>query len=58
MFCVSVELDNNLRQMRDMSFIEELLKTKSILTLLNNKLTEGAADIDIIEYSIATKMLE
>lgn len=41
-----------------MSFIEELLKTKSILTLLNNKLTEGAADIDIIEYSIATKMLE
>jgi len=58
MFCVSVEMDNNLRQMRDMSFIEELLKTKSILTLLNNKLTEGAADIDIIEYSIATKMLE
>lgn len=41
-----------------MSFIEELLKTKTILTLLNNKLTEGAADIDIIEYSIATKMLE
>lgn len=41
-----------------MSFIEELLKTKTILTLLNNKLIEGAADIDIIEYSIATKMLE
>jgi len=44
--------------MRDMSFIEELLKTKSILTLLNNKLNEGNADIDLIEYSIATKMLE
>lgn len=58
MFCVSIEEDQNLRQMRDMSFIEELLKTKTILTLLNNKLTEGAADIDIIEYSIATKMLE
>ena len=58
MFCVSIEEDQNLRQMRDMSFIEELLKTKAILTLLNNKLTEGAADIDIIEYSIATKMLE
>jgi len=56
MFCVSIEEDQNLRQMRDMSFIEELLKTKAILTLLNNKLTEGAADIDIIEYSIATKM--
>ena len=44
--------------MRDMSFIGELLKTKAILTLLNSKLQEGAADIDIIEYSIATKMLE
>ena len=44
--------------MRDISFIEELLKTKSILTLLNGKLKEGAADIDIVEYSIATKMLE
>jgi hypothetical protein len=44
--------------MRDMSFIEELLKTKSILTLLNNKLESGAADVDVIEYSLATKMLE
>ena len=35
MFCVAVEEDANLRQMRDMSFIEELLKTKSLLTLLN-----------------------
>jgi len=58
MFCVSIEDDQNLRQMRDMSFIEELLKTKSILILLNNKLQEGNADIDLIEYSIATKMLE
>jgi hypothetical protein len=58
MFCVAIEEDANLRQMRDMSFIEELLKTKSILTLLNQKLEEGAADIDLIEYSIATKMLE
>jgi hypothetical protein len=41
-----------------MSFIEELLKTKSILTLLNNKLQDGSADVDLIEYSIATKMLE
>lgn len=58
MFCVSVEEDQNLRQMRDMSFIEELLKTKGILQLLSSKLNEGAADIDLIEYSIATKMLE
>ena len=44
--------------MRDMSFIEELLKTKAILTLLHQKLESGAAEVDIIEYSIATKMLE
>lgn len=44
--------------MRDISFIEELLKTKSILSLLSQKLKEGDAGIDIVEYSIATKMLE
>jgi hypothetical protein len=58
MFCMSIEEDTNLKAMRDMSFIEELLKTKSILQLLNQKLEEGAADVDIIEYAIATKMLE
>ena len=41
-----------------MSFIEELLKTKSILTLLNQKIQEGAPDVDIMDYAIATKMLE
>lgn len=58
MFCVAIEGDETLKHMRDMSFIEELLKTKSILTLLNEKLENNAADIDVIEYSIATKMLE
>jgi len=41
-----------------MSFIEELLKTKSILTLLNNKISEGSSDVDVMDYAIATKMLE
>lgn len=58
MFCVAIEGDETLKQMRDMSFIEELLKTKSILQLLTEKLESNAADVDIIEYSIATKMLE
>jgi len=58
MFCVSIEGDEQLKQMRDMSFIEELLKTKSILQLLSDKVETDAANIDIIEYSIATKMLE
>ena len=44
--------------MRDMSFIEELLKTKATLTLLNEKVESGAADIDVVEYSSAVKMLE
>ena len=34
MFCLAVEDDQNMKIARDMSFIEELLKTKSILTLL------------------------
>ena len=44
--------------MRDMSFIEEILKTKSILKLIQDKLEKGDADVDIVEYSLATKMLE
>ena len=57
-FCVAIEQDTQLRTSRDYSFIEELLKTKSVLQLLSQKLESGAADVDIIEYSIACKMLE
>ena len=41
-----------------MSFIEELLKTKSIMRLMKDKVVRGDADVDIVEYSLATKMLE
>jgi hypothetical protein len=41
-----------------MSFIEELLKTKSIMRLMKDKVSRGDADVDIVEYSLATKMLE
>lgn len=58
MFCVAVEADKNLQLTRDMSFIEELLKTKSILTLMNQKLQANASDIDVIDYSMSCKMLE
>jgi len=58
MFCLAAEDDQNLKIARDMSFIEELLKTKSILTLLKSKIDEGSADVDIMDYAIATKMLE
>ena len=58
MFCLAIEGDEGLKQMFDMSFIEELLETKSILQFLSYKLKSNAAEVDIIEYSIATKMLE
>ena len=58
MFCTAIEEDPNLKQIRDMSFIEELLKAKSILTLMNDKVEKGDADVDLVEYSLATKMLE
>ena len=58
LFCTAIEHDTNLKQVRDMSFIEELLKTKSILTLMNDKVEKGDADVDLVEYSLATKMLE
>ena len=57
-FCMAVENDEQLKAARDMSFIEELLKTKSILQLLNGKIQEGSADVDLIDYTTATSMLE
>ena len=58
MFCLAVEEDQNLKIARDMSFIEELLKTKSVLTLLDQKISEGGQDVDLMEYAIASKMME
>jgi hypothetical protein len=58
LFCQAIEHDSNLKQLRDMSFIEELLKTKSIMKLMKDKVAKGDADVDIVEYSLATKMLE
>ena len=58
MLCTAIENDSNLKQVRDMSFIEELLKTKSIMRLMRDKVQKGDADVDIVEYSLATKVLE
>ena len=58
LFCSAIEDVPELKTIRDMSFIEELLKTKSIMKLMKDKLDAGAADVDIVEYSLATKMLE
>lgn len=57
-FCTALEGHQSLKQISEMSFAEELLKTKAIMRLLQIKLEKGDADVDIVEYSLATKMLE
>lgn len=41
-----------------MSFMEELLKVRSMMGLMQTKVEKNDASIDIIEYSMATQMLE
>ena len=58
LFCAAIEPDNAIKQVRDLSFMEELLKVRSMMGIMAKKLAEGDAGIDIIEYSMATQMLE
>lgn len=58
LFCHAIDPVDSLRQVKDMAMIEELLKAKSLMRLMKDKVTKGDADVDIVEYSIATKMLE
>jgi len=58
LFCAAIEPDNAIKQVRDLSFMEELLKVRSMMGIMAKKLEEGDANIDIIEYSMATQMLE
>jgi len=57
-FCQAVEQDSQLKNARDMSFVEELLRTKSLMKMMKERLEQGSAEVDIVEYSLATKMLE
>ena len=38
--------------------MEELVKVRSMMGVMAQKLGQGDANIDIIEYSMATQMLE
>ena len=58
LFCALMENNPAIKQVRDMSFMEELLKVKSLTGLMKNKLEKSDANIDVIEYSMATSMLE
>lgn len=57
LFCAAIEHNNEIKQVRDLSFMEELLKVRSMMGLMTKKLGQGDANIDIIEYSMATQML-
>ncbi len=58
LFCSAIEHDVNLKQARDMSFIEELLKTKSIMRLMKDKVEKAESEVDIVEYALAIRTLE
>ena len=57
LFCAIMENNEQIKQVRDMSFMEELMKVKSLIKLMQAKLGKQE-EIDIIEYSMATSMLE
>jgi hypothetical protein len=58
LFCALMENNNNIKQIRDMSFMDEMMKVKELTEAMKEKLDKGDADIDIIEYSMAVSMLE
>lgn len=58
LFCAAIEHNNDIKQVRDLSFMEELLKVQSMMRLMHQKLEAGDTQIDVIEYSMATQMLE
>ena len=58
LFCAAVEHNSDIKQVRDLSFMEELLKVRSMMHIMANKLGQNDASIDVIEYSMATQMLE
>jgi len=58
LFCALMENNQQIKQVRDMSFMEELLKVRSMMGLMATKVEKNDASIDIIEYSMATQMLE
>ena len=58
LFCAAIEHNNDIKQVRDLSFMEELLKVRSMMGVMAQKLGQGDDNIDIIEYSMATQMLE
>ena len=47
-----------MRQVRELSFSEELTKTRNMIDSLIAKIEEGDANVDIIQVSLAVNLLE
>lgn len=58
MFCAAIESNKDIKSIRDLSFMEELLKVRSMMNIMSKKLGTTDADVDVIEFSMATQMLE
>jgi NADPH-dependent curcumin reductase CurA len=52
-FCGVVDTNNDMRQIRELSFSEELTKTKNMIDGLILKLDENDSNVDVIQISLA-----
>ena len=57
-FCGVVDQKDDMRQVRELSFSEELTKTRNMIDSLIAKIEEGDANVDIIQVSLAVNLLE
>jgi hypothetical protein len=57
-FCAMMEGHPQIKQVRDMSFMETLLKVRSIMGLMQAKVESNDARVDVIEWSQACQALE
>ena len=57
-FCGVVDQHKDMRQVRELSFSEELAKTRNMIDSLIGKIDENDSNLDIIQLSLAVNKLE
>lgn len=58
LFCAAVEQSNEAKEVRDMAFVEEMAKIRSMMEAMKKRIKDDYTDVDIIEYFKAAQMLE
>jgi uncharacterized protein Yka (UPF0111/DUF47 family) len=58
LFCKVMDNNSEIKNLKDASFTEELHNVRSVISAIHKKLNSMEVDIDIIEYSMATNILE